>query len=189
MQPNPRKTKSVLELGAVDIEALKAAVLSIPETVWARENAIKPNRFEALYRTSHIVFRFLRSLKDWRTYYDLPRWPEFRDLVEPVMARAVGPYGYGNGVFPRIMLARIDPGGMIEPHIDANIAALWPHKIHVPLQTNDKVSFLVQPNVHHLHEGEAYEVNNMTLHGVRNDGQTPRIHLIFEYYDADQPVA
>jgi hypothetical protein len=31
------------------------------------------------------------------------------------------------------------------------------------------------------------EVNNMGLHAVENRGATDRIHLIFEYYDLDQP--
>jgi len=37
-------------------------------------------------------------------------------------------------------------------------------------------------------EGEAVEVNNMAVHAVTNAGPTPRIHLIFEYYDLDQPA-
>jgi hypothetical protein len=40
---------------------------------------------------------------------------------------------------------------------------------------------------YHLPEGEAAEVNNMGVHAVKNDGDADRIHLIFEYYDADQP--
>ena len=36
-------------------------------------------------------------------------------------------------------------------------------------------------------EGEAVEVNNMGFHAVENRGSTDRIHLIFEYYDLDQP--
>ena len=37
-------------------------------------------------------------------------------------------------------------------------------------------------------EGEAFEVNNMGVHAVENNGDSDRIHLIFEYYDLDQPV-
>jgi hypothetical protein len=40
---------------------------------------------------------------------------------------------------------------------------------------------------HHFAEGEAVEVNNMGPHAVRNEGTSERIHLIFEYYDLDQP--
>lgn len=184
---NPRKTTSVRQLGKVDIGPLLAAVQAIPESVWDAENADKPNKFEALDRTRHIVFRFVDSTRDWRGSHDRPRWAEWRGLLEPVMAQAVRDYGYAHGVFPRVMLARMAPGGEIQPHIDANPAAKWPHKIHVPLLTNEKVGFRIGDTVHHFPVGEAVEVNNLGPHAVRNDGATDRIHLIFEYYDADQP--
>ena len=31
------------------------------------------------------------------------------------------------------------------------------------------------------------EVNNLGVHSVNNDGGSDRIHLIFEYYDTEQP--
>jgi len=85
-----------------------------------------------------------------------------------------------------VMLARMAPGGVIHPHRDQNPAAKWPHKIHVPLQTNNEVTFFVDGTGYHFAEGEAVEVNNMGLHAVENRGTTDRIHLIFEYFDVDQ---
>ncbi len=188
LQPNPRKTTSVRRLGQVDIARLREAVLAIPETTWDAENADKPNRFEALDRTRHIVFRFVSDFQDWRSHYARPLWDTWRELLEPVLAQAVVPYGYARGEFPRVMLARMAPGGVIKPHRDANPAAKWPHKIHVPLLTNDAVTFFIDGVGYHLAEGEAVEVSNMAVHAVENAGTTDRIHLIFEYYDAEQPV-
>jgi hypothetical protein len=186
MHPNPRKTTSIRPLGPVDIGALRAAVLAIPEAAWDAENADKPNRFEALDRTRHIVFRFVDDTRDWRRSHDRALWPQWRDLLWPVLQQATRPYGYAHADFPRVMLARMAPGGVIKPHVDANPAAKWPHKIHVPLLTNPQVGFLVGENVYHFPEGEAVEVNNLGIHAVRNDGATDRIHLIFEYFDRDQ---
>ncbi|GAC1634387.1 MAG: hypothetical protein NVS9B10_30440 [Nevskia sp.] len=186
--PNPRKTTSIRCLGPVDIAALREAVLAIPEPLWAAANEVKPNRFEALDRTEHLVFRFVSSLKDWRESQDLPLWPEWRERLLPVLRQATAPYGYANGVFPRVMLARMAPGGVIHPHRDGARAASWPHKIHVPLLTNPQVRFYIEPQDYHLEVGQAYEVNNLGAHAVVNEGATPRIHLIFEYYDADQPA-
>jgi hypothetical protein len=186
--PNPRKTASIRRLGPVAIRAVADAVLALPEHVWDAENDSKPNRFSALDSTRHIVFRFVTGPTDWRDYYDRPLWADWADLVMPVLREATAPYGYANGEFPRIMLARMAPGGFIQPHRDANAAAKWPHKIHVPLQTNDAVTFTIDGKAYHLPEGEAVEVNNMATHAVENRGSTDRIHLIFEYFDADQPV-
>lgn len=186
MYPNPRKTTSIRRLGAVDIAALKAAVSAIPESLWQVENADKPNRFEALDTTAHIVFRFVSDMRDWRSSYARPLWEEWEPLLAPVLSAATADYGYANGVFPRVMFARMPVGGVIQPHKDANPAAKWPHKIHVPIQTNDQVLFRLGNQTHHIAEGEAAEVNNMGVHAVVNGGTESRIHLIFEYYDADQ---
>ena len=187
MYANPRKTESIRRLGPVDIAALREAVLGIDEARWDAENADKPNRFEALDRTRHIVFRFVSNFQDWRDSYDRPLWAEWKGLLEPVLAQAVRDYGYTDAAFPRVMLARMAPGGVIKPHRDANPAAKWPHKIHVPLVTNDKVTFFVDGVGYQFPEGEAVEVSNMAVHAVENAGDTDRIHLIFEYYDRQQP--
>lgn len=184
---NPRKTASFRELGPVDIAALRAAVAAIPDAVWEAEDAAKPNRFDALDKTKHIVFRFVAQWDDWRRSYDCGLWSEWRPLIEPVLASAIRAYGYGAPAFPRIMLARLPAGGRIHPHRDANPAAKWPHKIHVPLVTNVQTIFFVDGVGRHLVEGEAVEVNNMGVHAVANGGDADRIHLIFECYDTNQP--
>jgi Aspartyl/Asparaginyl beta-hydroxylase len=187
MYPNPRKTRSIRRLGNVDITELKAAILALSEDVWMMENADKPNRFDALDSARHIVFRFVDNFRDWRTSYDRPLWAEWKSLLEPVLSAATADYGYQRGVFPRVMLARMPVGGVIQPHRDANPAAKWPHKIHVPIQTNDRVLFRVDGIEYQMAEGEAVELNNMGVHAVENRGDCDRIHLIFEYFDPDQP--
>jgi hypothetical protein len=186
IQPNPRKTASIRRLGTVDISHLREAVLAIPDALWDEANANKPNRFDALDATQHIVFRFVSSFNDWRRSDDKPLWAEWWPILEPVLTAATADYGYARGAFPRVMLAKMAPGGVIHPHRDANPAAKWPHKIHVPIQTNADVIFYVDGVGYHLAAGEAVEVNNMGLHAVENRGTTHRIHLIFEYYDLEQ---
>ena len=179
MHANPRKTATVRQLGAVDISGIRDAILAIPEPVWDAENADKPNRFEALDRTRHIVFRFVDDTRDWRGSHDRPLWAQWRERLLPVMEQATRPYRYARADYPRVMLARMAPGGVIKPHRDANPAAKWPHKIHVPIQTSPQVVFFVDGIGYRFAEGEAVEVNNMGVHAVRNDGDSDRIHLIF----------
>ena len=187
MDANPRKTSTVRHLGRIDIAGLREAVLALPEATWDAENAVKPNRFDALDTTRHIIFRFVSKLGDWRRSFDGPLWAEWQPLVQPILAAATADYAYERGEFPRIMLARMPAGGVIHPHRDTNRAAKWPHKIHVPLVTNEQVSFVIDDVAYHLAEGEAVEVNNLATHAVTNRGAADRIHLIFEYYDLDQP--
>lgn len=184
---NPRKTPGVRQLGTIDISAVRQVLLAVPDEVWAREDRSKPNKFGVLDETRHIVFRFIDDARDWRKSHDRPAFRPWRALLEPVLEQAVRTYGYERGAFPRVMLARMAPGGVIHPHVDANPAARWPHKIHVPLTTNPAVVCFFGGEERHFTEGQAVEVNNLGPHWVRNNGDTDRIHLIFEYYDMDQP--
>ena len=61
-------------------------------------------------------------------------------------------------------------------------AARFPHKIHVPVQTNEGAFLHLGNSAFHLQEGQAYEVNNNIPHYAENNGTEDRIHLIFEYY-------
>jgi hypothetical protein len=183
---NPRKPDAIRRLGKIDISALREAVLALPESYWEEQDAAKPNKFESLASTRHIVLRFVRTFFDWSDAQELPAWSEWRPLLEPVLAAATADYGYARVAYPRIMLARMAPGGEIQAHRDTNPAAKWPHKIHIPIATNPDVTFFVKGDPYHFEVGEAVEVNNMVSHAVKNEGLTDRIHLIFEFYDLDQ---
>ncbi|MEN0005476.1 MAG: aspartyl/asparaginyl beta-hydroxylase domain-containing protein [Bacteroidota bacterium] len=179
---NPNKTKSMRALGAVDISAVRAAILSIPEAVWQLENEAKPNKFREFHSTTHIVFKFVESFKDYTKYYEKPIWEKWKARLQPLLDQAVVPYGYTEGHFSRVMLARLDAGGHINAHRDGKLSAVFPHKIHIPIQTNPKCTFFVNPKTYQFEEGFAYEVNNQAVHYVENLGDSPRIHLIFEYW-------
>jgi hypothetical protein len=188
---NNNKTKSIRELGSVDVTTLRAKALSLPDNIWASENDNKPNKFTVLKRTEHIVFRFVNSMLTHRASHDRPLWDEWKDTILPILRQVTLPYGYTNGQFPRIMLAKMPAGCKIERHIDGAPAAKFPHKIHVPLFTNDKAFFYVEKPLIgkcklHMMEGCGYEVNNNTYHWAENNGDTDRIHLIFEYYNEDE---
>ena len=81
------------------------------------------------------------------------------------------------------MLAKLQPGQIIDRHIDKQKSNFITHKIHIPIQTNPEAKFCVKDKSFHLQEGYAYEVNNIVSHGAENNGKQPRIHLIFEIFD------
>lgn len=179
---NPNKTKSVRELGKVEITDLQKKVFDIAPEIWEKHNASKPNKFGVFNTTEHIVFRFIDDFRDHRQFHDRPLWNEWEQLIAPIMKMAVTPYGYEKGAHPRIMLAKLKAGSEIGRHIDGAPAAKFPHKIHVPISTNSDCFFKVGGQSFHMKEGEAYEVNNNDMHSAVNEGDTDRIHLIFEYY-------
>ena len=77
------------------------------------------------------------------------------------------------------MLSCVMPGKFIEPHTDQQDPG-WITRIHVPLTTNPKAIFFSDDKPYHMEVGMAYKVNTLLKHAIRNDGDTPRIHLMFD---------
>jgi hypothetical protein len=112
-------------------------------------------------------------------------WEKHKYILLPILQKAVNPLGYKNGYFPRVMLANMPPGSVIPDHTDGSTRGWIAHKIHIPLITNNKALFFVKGITYQFAKGDIYEVNNGAMHGACNYGETNRIHLIFEYLNAD----
>lgn len=177
------KPQPIRALGPVDVSRLKAVVEKVSEQVWNAENSAKENAFAEFHHTRHIVFRFIEGRRDHRVSYDTQAWGAWQGLVRPVLDAIAARYGFSDPDFPKVMLARLAAGHEIDSHIDGADTNRYTHKIHVPLQTNSQAYFDLGDETHVLAEGQAYEVNNLIPHGVRNEGAADRIHLIFELYD------
>lgn len=106
-----------------------------------------------------------------------PGWNGFGAVTDPVVFGLQRQFGW-----PRTtqrMLSVVMPGHSIPEHIDEQ-GPDWLARIHLPLTTNDQSQFLVDGAAHQMRVGSAYRVNTLARHGVRNDGATPRIHLMFD---------
>ena len=174
------KPNSILELGYVDVTLIKALVEQFSENVWSKENVRKENNFACFHHTQHIIFRFIEKDSDPIRSYSNPVWKACRDTLLPIMEQVTASYGYSHPSYPKVMLARLEAGHSIDPHIDRAKSNRCTHKIHIPLETNEQAIFTSNSIHHHLLEGYAYEVNNTVEHAAENLGERDRIHFIFE---------
>jgi len=185
---NPNKTKSIRELGRVDISQLKYTIAKISDKVWLQETATRENNFDCFHHTQHIIFRFPDDIRDRTIVHSNPIWNVWKPLLLPVINKAVEPYGYKNGSIKAVMLAKLLAGYELDRHIDGSHSYYFLHKIHIPIQTHDDVDFYIEPHTYNLKEGIAYEVNNIVSHSVNNRSDKDRIHLIFEYHNEDNSL-
>jgi hypothetical protein len=73
----------------------------------------------------------------------------------------------------------LDPGQVHPAHKDIQ-PPYWVTRVHVPVETNDKVIFTMDDGTHHMEVGKAYRFNTLATHAVENGGKTPRVHLVFD---------
>lgn len=189
MEINHHKAASILDLGRVEIEPLIQKLALLTEKDWDTQEDFEANYNKgkgALNNTEHIIFKFSNKQVTPFEYFNCSRWEEWKNILMPILEQATLEYQYKNGFFTRVMLAKLPAKSFIFPHIDGNELGSIPHKIHIPIQTNEQTYFYVESIKYKLKAGWAYEVNNSVMHSAVNNGETDRIHLIFEYLDYNQ---
>ena len=78
-------------------------------------------------------------------------------------------------------LMRLGPGSRILEHVDPDIdaAAGWA-RLHVPLVTNDRVSFRLAGAPVEMAPGSCWYLRLSEPHAAANDGATDRVHLVID---------
>lgn len=186
MEKNHFKTENIRELGEFDVTPILMMLPALMKE-WDKQEdyEINHNKKASLSQVNHVNFRWSKKKSEPVEYFDLKLWDKYSDVLLPIMIKAVQPIGYKKGFFPRVMLAKMAGGTKIPEHVDGKSKGWIPHKIHIPIITNPDAIFFVKGKGYHFKKGVAYEVNNGALHGVENNGSSARIHLIFEYLDAE----
>ena len=110
-----------------------------------------------------------------------PAWMDFGKATDPLVHTLL------DGWFPGCaddnrMLSVVMPGDFIPSHADQQ-AASWRCRVHVPLTTNDAAWFAYDDDAHRLRVGVAYRVNTEAPHAIRNAGESPRIHMMFDVHE------
>lgn len=74
----------------------------------------------------------------------------------------------------------MNPRSRIRTHKDRGDALYLARRFHIPLKTNKDTFFVVEGEKFFLEQGKIYELNNSRYHGVRNNSDEARIHLIVD---------
>jgi hypothetical protein len=192
MEINTQKTQSIHEIGPVNLSKLIPKVEELGELDWDTNedfslnyNKSKTPNKGALNSTRHIIYRFTNKNVSPFEYIESNRWEKISSILLPILSQATSYLNYQNPYYPKVMLANLPSKNFIPPHIDGDKKGYIPHKIHIPLQTNEEAFFFLENEKFHFKKGVAYEVNNGKKHSVVNSGDNDRIHLVFECLDFD----
>lgn len=80
-----------------------------------------------------------------------------------------------------VRLLKLSPGSIIKEHKDMELNfENGAFRLHIPIQTNDEVEFMVAGTPLALKEGECWYCNFNLPHSMANRGSTDRIHLVID---------
>ena len=78
-----------------------------------------------------------------------------------------------------VRLMKLTPGSEIKEHRDYDLDD-GEVRIHIPVFTNEKVSFFVNKKKVEMKEGECWYLRLSDPHRVINEGESDRIHLVMD---------
>lgn len=177
-------------IGTFDVAVLRRKVHSISDETW-RAYSSRQEEYPVHVDTRTIPLIFDPDFRHEKpTVHALFR--EYENMLGPVMEKISEHYACNpprrkremrtrRGYFVRVILVRLSPGGEIGSHRDHGHSLSRAHRIHVPIVTNEQTFFGIAGNIMHLNEGEIWEINNRKPHAVKNQGDSPRVHLILDY--------
>ena len=84
------------------------------------------------------------------------------------------------GKAARVLLIKLEANKDVARHVDGGDYLSTVRRFHIPLITNDLVSYTVDNETIHMKQSECWEINNLKYHSVKNDGNEDRIHLLID---------
>jgi len=166
-----------LRLGDVaDLTPLTAKVAALSEADWAQSD--RHTQFDIHKETQSI--QLLADDMSHTPPVKTAFYDRFAADVEPILETLAARFG-PDGVFVRVLLARLNAKSEIKPHVDKGYSLINCNRIHIPIITNDKVTFSVGGVSQSLASGEIWEINNADVHAVTNASEHARVHLIVDW--------
>ena len=172
------------ELGSVDSDALRQAILDLDETAWLA-NERRQKDYEVHRQTRSVVLVFCDGPMHDLEVSKSDGWDLLAETAVPVMHDIIRRHYAPGGTIIRAMAASLLSGGRINSHFDSHNSFRMSHRIHVPITTNARVRFTIDGRPYRFEVGKAYEINNQKTHSVINSGTEDRITFIFDYMPAE----
>jgi hypothetical protein len=119
------------------------------------------------------------------TIRDMPLMDKFRYELEAVVKHLENFYDFTEQVS---FMAKLEPKGKIHRHQDSGEFLERIHRVHIPLITNNDCFYIVDEVELNMQVGTVYEIDNTRIHGVVNNGDDYRIHLVINLYPKDENV-
>jgi hypothetical protein len=162
-------------VGNIDLSLTNAIVEKIDASDWLVYDYSQSMGFK---NCKYILLRHSSEYSS-NTIKDMPLMGKFKNELNNVLKHLENFYDFTEHVS---FMAMLEPHCKIHMHQDNCEFLEKIHRIHIPLKTNSDCFYAVDNSKINMQVGTIYEIDNTHIHGVTNDGDTCRIHLLINLY-------
>jgi hypothetical protein len=178
---------NIRKLGTVDVAALKASVLEIPERAWQADWRRTAN---ANFQHSHSIWTVSMPFTKDDTFhiFDSLETAQCRSFQQDckVFHDALGKML--DGVVARACIIRLEPGNFVERHIDgAHPIFRHCYRLIIPIITNSRATLNYDDCEYVLDQGVIYDTNPYLPHSTHNGGDTIRYQAVIDLFPYSVP--
>lgn len=143
------------------------------------------NTMNNLQNTESIIFRYFGDYnksgsKDYKSSFaDQQIFDHYRDVIDEFLNELRKYYTFSDYM---CFLAKLRPKSEVGMHRDTGGFLEDCHRIHIPIKTNSEVFYVIENKRYNWEKGKIYEFDNTRVHGVLNESNEDRIHLMFNLY-------
>lgn len=171
--------EATVPLGGFNCAAFTERVLALEEPAWHSDDRRQAD-YDVHAQTQSIILLFCEGWPDVKVGR-ASGWDLLADEALPLADQVIAKCYPSGGTLLRAMVTRLLPGCRIARHKDFHPSFSLAHRIHIPLVTNPGVEFVVGSERVPPRPHFAFELNNIMMHHVINNGDSQRIHFIFDY--------
>lgn len=96
---------------------------------------------------------------------------------------------FGPSYCSKAMITNLPAGKTISEHVDPGWLFMLSRRFHWVIETNPDCIMKIDGEEIHARSGEIWEIDNKKFHSSRNEGNTDRIHFIFDLVIAEEALA
>lgn len=167
----------------VNVNEIKSLINKVSDEEWNRWD-IRQKRFEVHSKTKTYPLMFWSNLETFQVGTNdtcnvllmnelSPLWKPIKNIIRILEKKY-------NGKCINTILTKLPPKSCIPTHTDGGYLLSISHRFHIPIKTNKDIFFFIKNENYNFQEGTVYEISNLDLHGVENNSDEDRIHLIID---------
>lgn len=171
---------SIKEITNFNIDNIKNEVLYYTSQ-WlldiSRQNTYKAHKDTEMYQLEFMDYEWkvgypinITTINNFETNTSIIEYKNICKILEEMYKAKV----------VRSELVKLKANCSVGIHMDSGDFLKYARRCHIPIITNENVYFKVLNTSINMKEGTCYEINNAMPHGVENNSNYDRVHLIID---------